>query len=296
MICEKCGNDILSNARFCPNCGNQIEGINSTIASGTRTNKIQKCPNCGEMIDAYSTKCKACGYEFRNIDATSSTSELANKLNVLNKSSNDSKSRGLFSLINQFSVDKKAFDEKIDIIANFPIPNTKEDILEFMFLSSSNINVGKHKTNSELGKREKELSDAWISKMEQAYYKASITFKEDPYFERIESIYKTKKKEIKRIVHERVFFVIRNICLWVIILSLCIAPFFFWWFFSTNIDNKLDKIYQEILIDINDSKYDEALIKANELRYDRSISTTKAEEWDQKRDAIITIINEKKGK
>ena len=31
MFCEKCGNQIDENAKFCPNCGNNLSGAQETV-------------------------------------------------------------------------------------------------------------------------------------------------------------------------------------------------------------------------------------------------------------------------
>lgn len=90
-----------------------------------------------------------------------------------------------------------------NIIQNFPIPNTKEDVFEFMVLASANIDpsaVGQyiHPAESSEEKSRKMLSNAWNAKLEQVYQKAKLTFGNSPDFYEIQEIYDKKKKEIKR--------------------------------------------------------------------------------------------------
>ncbi len=115
---------------------------------------IRKCPGCGEIIDAYETVCKACGLEIRGRQTTSVVHELAKKLE-------------------QVDVIKK----KDELIRNFYIPNTKEDIYEFFILAISNIKIGGMNT------------DAWMVKLEQAYQKAELSFGNTEEFERLKSLY-----------------------------------------------------------------------------------------------------------
>lgn len=86
------------------------------------------------------------------------------------------------------------------MIRNFPIPNTKEDIIEFMILASSNI----------LGEDERDIYEAWLAKFEQAYQKALILFAGDPDIVRIQQIYSncqinidTEKSEKNRKIYYR---------------------------------------------------------------------------------------------
>ncbi len=79
--------------------------------------------------------------------------------------------------------------EKASLIINFSIPNTKEDIMEFMILAASNINVKKVVHD--------DVTKAWITKLDQVYQKAKISMSGHPDFPQIENIYKQKKQELK---------------------------------------------------------------------------------------------------
>lgn len=67
----------------------------------------------------------------------------------------------------------KSPEQKDDLIRNFYIPNTKEDICEFFILAVSNI------------KAEDDCADAWLAKLEQAYQKARLAFGNDSSFSEI---------------------------------------------------------------------------------------------------------------
>lgn len=88
------------------------------------------------------------------------------------------------------------------LIRTFPIPNTVDEIYEFMLLATTNINVKVSKNTvwskfENSGSSEKEISDAWIAKMRQAYQKAEIAFPKDPAFKHIRKIYFDKMNELK---------------------------------------------------------------------------------------------------
>lgn len=74
------------------------------------------CPNCGRQVPPLTLKCE-CGYEFTNQKAVSSVELFSSKLE---------KTRWM--------------DEKLGIISTFPVPNSKEDIIDFLALSISSAN------------------------------------------------------------------------------------------------------------------------------------------------------------
>ena len=131
-FCTKCGKELPNDARFCPNCGtptadNKGDNIQRKMEyEGT----IHKCPNCGEIVKAFTLNCPLCGYEFRGAKATNSVQELSNKLELIEQQRPPKKARTFkdeFSnLYGRFS---REDEQKINLIRNFVIPNTKEDIL-----------------------------------------------------------------------------------------------------------------------------------------------------------------------
>lgn len=187
QFCPYCGTKLEKDAQFCQSCG---EAIDDDIQGGHRISNerfytenptdrkavyegyIHKCPNCGEILNAFVSNCPSCGYEVRDTSNSVAVQKFAVKL-----ASTESR------------------QEKIEIIRNFPIPNTKEDILEFMILASTNIGDS----------LEKDISVAWQSKTEQAYQKAKIIFQDANEFSRIQNIYSqvsvslAKQKKIEKV-------------------------------------------------------------------------------------------------
>lgn len=72
--------------------------------------------------------------------------------------------------------------QRKELIKNFYIPNTKEDIYEFFILASSNIEAGGDNT------------DAWYAKLDQAYKKAQLVFGDGQELERLTKLYKATGK------------------------------------------------------------------------------------------------------
>lgn len=86
-------------------------------------------------------------------------------------------------------------------IKNFPIPNTKEDIFEFLILAATNIDptayMDMNKTRSEY-RSKLAISEAWNAKYTQAFQKAMLTFPDDPKLININTLYHSKIVTIKK--------------------------------------------------------------------------------------------------
>ena len=195
--CKNCGKMLMPGTKFCPSCGENQESDAIKV-----NGKIYKCPSCGETLEAFSIKCPTCGYELRGTKATGAVKELADKLEKLQSKSNVV-SMGVSKIFNSnhlSSVD----NQKIDTIRNFSIPNNREDIIELMILAVSNINpeafneLGSGTMNTGRKKSERAISEAWISKYDQAFQKARIAFPDEPVLANIESDYQDKMKAVRK--------------------------------------------------------------------------------------------------
>lgn len=206
--CSNCGKELTSNSKFCSFCGSPVDNIkinNNTIQEIRKNNienkkeelserkiiyegKIHKCPNCGEPLDSFVTNCPACGYELRDAKSSSAVNELAHKLEELELNRENNKiTNKILQNINMIPL-TKTDEQKISLIKNFHIPNTKEDLYEFLILSKSNIEIDLYE-DSPMQAARLAISDAWKVKFEQAYYKAKILFKNDERFSEIQSMY-----------------------------------------------------------------------------------------------------------
>lgn len=155
---------LVEGAHFCSNCGVAV-GETNTGASQRKTvydGELYKCPNCAERLDSFMTVCPTCGYELRGTKGASKVEKLAKKLE-------STKNKG----------------QKIDLIRNFYIPNTKEDIYEFVILATSNMNSYDYDF------------EAWSAKLEQAYQKATLSFGNTQEFQYINRLYIKAKKHKK---------------------------------------------------------------------------------------------------
>lgn len=218
-FCTYCGTRLDENAKFCKNCGKAViignpinldsryydnDESNPTSRKTVYEGTLHKCPNCGEIVDALITNCPACGYEFRDATVSKSVNEFSRKLSDIDwaKAPNSSGNPSLFKRIfgtdfNDISENEK-LNLKISLIKSFAIPNTKEDITEFIILASANIDLKVYGIDKDKYEKQRELSDAWLAKMEQAYQKAKILFPSTNEFKKISHLVEEKEKQIKK--------------------------------------------------------------------------------------------------
>ena len=80
------------------------------------------CPSCGKQVSSMTLKCE-CGYEFTTTKSSSSAQLLLEKIEKINLA---------------YPSDMNEREKQIcDTIELFPVPNTKEDILEFLSMAVS---------------------------------------------------------------------------------------------------------------------------------------------------------------
>lgn len=211
-FCMNCGKQLPDGAKFCLECGTKLGDINAEQTPKRETTyegTIYKCPNCGDILDAYESVCETCGYERRGTKAVSSVQELARKLEEIES---QRPATSIFSVYQKqmeanARIIPKTDQQKIELIKNFPIPNTKEDMYEFLVLALSNIDARTYGLGGG-SYIHKAITNAWYAKLEQAYTKAKFAFGKRPDFAEINSLYqekhdaiaKAKKKKVRGIL------------------------------------------------------------------------------------------------
>ena len=123
---------------------------------------ILKCPACGEPINKSMGKCPACGHLFTGVESNASIAKLSEQLS------------------------KTMPWSKISVIKHFPIPNTKEDLLDFI-----------------IALKEKANSDDFFHKIyqikcEECIQKAKLSFSNDPDFIKLFSDFEAQKAKRKK--------------------------------------------------------------------------------------------------
>lgn len=173
-FCTECGKLLANGEKFCANCGKAVTSENSEGNNRRKTayeGELHKCPSCGEVLPPFSVICPSCGYEVRGAKASDSIREFALRIA---QTKNDA--------------------QQINLIRNFPIPNTKEDVLEFMILAASNFNATHSLASDGV---QKNVADAWLVKVEQSYEKAKLLFGKDKDFLKIQNAYNQTYRHIK---------------------------------------------------------------------------------------------------
>jgi len=170
---------------------------------------VKKCPACGAMIQSFQTKCSDCGHEFSNIEASQNITKFFEKLDELesnrkeNLYDNQKQESGtsvgtlikwwifwwiliplklITSLINKSKPSKWSTTDsrKEEMIMNFPVPNSREEIIEFIALSVSKIqNISIVKSFNEEGKYSTKWNSIWKKTAEQVFTKTKLSMTDD---------------------------------------------------------------------------------------------------------------------
>ena len=149
--------------------------VSQQTSAAPRSNKygdVRKCPSCGAMVESFSVRCPECGFEFNNVNANMTVTQFFNRMQQIEENSNSN----LLSVYTKGLGVNKTINMKKSLIVNFPVPTTREDILEFLTLA-----VPQARKQS-LFKRDEDymyLRPVWLKKCEQIIMKARFSFKDD---------------------------------------------------------------------------------------------------------------------
>lgn len=204
-FCSNCGKELSADTRFCPECGTPV--IKSQTQKQVQRQQvyegdIRKCPNCGEVLSAFEITCHACGFELRNRQGSNAVRDLADSIAKLEENRPREVQKETNSVFKYTLPSADPVDKSIaNTIKSFVIPNTKEDILEFLILAANSIDADAFDSgikNTSEGLSQNLIATAWLTKFEQAYHKAKLTFGSSPEFNEVQELYDEKKKEISR--------------------------------------------------------------------------------------------------
>lgn len=180
----------------------EMEMAKAAQKSAPKSNKygdVRKYPACGAIVESFQTKCPECGYVFTDIKANSMTKDLCEQLDKMNTG-------GLFG---------GNTNKRVQLIKTFPIPNTREDLIEMLAMCQSN---GVPQTGD--GMFGSKISNAWLSKGVQVASKARFILKDDPM---AQSIIAQIDKDVRNMKIKRRLFQIAMILL---VILLCVGEYF----------------------------------------------------------------------
>ena len=172
-FCSECGKELRVGAKFCDDCGSAV-GAGASPSTPERKQvfegEVHKCSMCGQILESFSARCPACGCEIRRSGSSGVVLDFARKFENC-----------------------KSDAEKINLIKGFPIPNTKEDITEFMILATTNFDPDYYVTHL----KKETVAGAWLVKMEQCVVKTKMMFYDnDPVYVSIQGMYQKVKDSI----------------------------------------------------------------------------------------------------
>ncbi len=141
---------------------------------------VRKCPSCGAIVESFTTRCPDCGLEFRNIGTVNSIQQLMQQLMDFDARSGGNEFINLFT-----GGTMRRYQKKCQIIANFPFPTAKNDILEFLSMAAplakkkGNFFSNTYTSSAASNQEHNALAPAWKAKCEQLVIKARLSMKDD---------------------------------------------------------------------------------------------------------------------
>ena len=162
---------------------NDQQKTNQISPKSNKEGDIRKCPACGASAQSFNTKCSDCGHEFRNTNATSSISELFKLItSVETEERTGARNKsGFMQALVAHQLESAIANRIATVISSFPVPNTKEDILEFL---SQAISKSETKSFFQMPQPDprnnfNKVAFAWQNKCKEIVMKASFSMKDD---------------------------------------------------------------------------------------------------------------------
>ena len=143
-----------------------------------KVGNIKTCPACGASVKSMTSACEDCGHEFSNVAANSSIAILLNNINSLKRRANE----------HDMDFDQR----KAEVINNTAIPNSREDLLEFLAVCTSQADV------EILARGYGKAIAAWNSKGNEALLKSKMVFRDDQKTLKLIEGYEGKLKKSKK--------------------------------------------------------------------------------------------------
>ena len=288
IFCTNCGKKLTPDTRFCPGCGISVcNNISEPVLRNGRSERRENiCPSCGAVHNSFTINCPYCGYEFRETNASSAVKEFALRLEAIEARREYERPRRLFAVAEAQQRVSKTDEQKISLIKNFPVPNNKEDMLEFMILATSNINMAVYDiSNSNISKGQKEIAEAWYSKAKQIYEKAKHSLSGGSIYSEINALYDNCNASIKKAKKKGIVKMALLVGWWVplILLLIIVSTFITEPKEESQELERLENIVIDVQTALENEEYKHALRIADSIDYQR-YDVEMERKWDIQRE------------
>lgn len=185
---------------------------------------LSKCPACGSLRQSFAAVCPECGYEFPDIQESAAIQKFTDKIDEYDRliaQQGDGKSSGvgfwtvvgwlfLFPLMFCLYILKKLRMKheqlqgpeklKSESILNFPVPNSRNDLMEFAIMVESRVKPLSYlNALTSSGMDIQKWNLIWESKANQIEKKAEIALKDDKTtLSRIRTSFQNVRETIKK--------------------------------------------------------------------------------------------------
>jgi len=207
-FCVNCGVENADGVKFCNGCGKEVAAAAKAAAPAKeKMGNIRTCPNCGEVLESFQSRCKSCGHELNSVEVSKKISEFVDQVNKFDHEiantredpfpgSKTAKLVGwvvlnLFTLgipllvrvVRNLVAPKAskllpAEEKKKSYIENFVVPNSREDIVEFVLFASSKVEALMSNKTSDVGTINM-WAKMWSSKCSQLQSRAQVVLAGD---------------------------------------------------------------------------------------------------------------------
>ena len=222
----------------------QQQKCDQAVESAAAKKRGKTCPRCGASVQSMQLTCPECGFEFNNKEANASARELMKLL---------SECRGT--------------REKISIIENYPVPNTRENLIEFISscIGRCRISLGELRDSNKA-----EICIAWRRLSQQVVTKAQLMLKDDPeVMKQVKKLEKLASKKIR--LYGEPFSIVAGVVGFFMFFGVCMVGSYIDDSHkvnesdTTSVENMTkDQIIQKKLSDVSELVKDDDLAGANE--------------------------------
>ncbi len=290
----------------------KLQKANSS--SSAKHGEIKKCPSCNANVNSFSSVCGDCGYEFRNIGANNSVKELSNRLDRV---VNECEAKSYEHMVGRgYGDEETARQDDIavkqkNVIRNFPIPQTREDLFEMLYFIHPKTKVGLSADKN---------TSAWRSKFTEILNRAKVAYASDKKIlselERFETEHKISVFGRAVLLYKSLNGSARAMLGLLLMFVFCAGGLGLYELFGKSEinteQNRLKQIESEIMQDIKSKNFNDAELLLNQLEWTitedreknflddvikhRDKYQDKRDFWENKKSELQNLIEQSKNK